>query len=86
MNQGIVVGDSRGSLGAVEDIMLGGELLEYMGGESVDCTPPFEKVEELFSKFDAVFCNLECPLFKSDPKRSENWIVYSFLIKYSTCE
>lgn len=74
------------TLGAVGDIKLGGELLEYMDRESVDCTHPFEKVEELFSKFDAVFCNLECPLFKSDPKKSENWIVYSFSIKYSTCE
>jgi len=65
------------TLGAVGDIMLGGELLEYMDGEGVDCAHPFEKVEELFNKFDAVFCNLECALFKSGPKRSENWIVYS---------
>ena len=65
------------TLGAVGDIMLGGELLEYMDRGGVDCTHPFEKVEELFNKFDVVFCNLECTLFKSGPKRSENWIVYS---------
>ena len=65
------------TLGAVGDIMLGGELLKYMDNKGVDYKHPFEKIEELFSKFDVVFCNLECPLFKSGPKRSEDWILYS---------
>jgi hypothetical protein len=74
------------TLGAVGDIMLGGELLDYMDSKGVDYKHPFEKIEGVFSKFNVVFCNLECALFKSCPKRSENWIVYSFSIKYSTCE
>lgn len=60
------------TLGAVGDIMLGGELLKYMDSKSVDYKHPFEKIKDLFNKFDIVFCNLECPLFKSGPKRSED--------------
>lgn len=65
------------TLGSVGDVMLGGEFLEYMDSKGIDYKHPFEKIKELFSRFDVVFCNLECPLFKSGPKRGKNWITYS---------
>lgn len=65
------------ALYAVGDVMMGGEFPEYMTNNCVDYQHIFGNIEELFANSNIVFCNLECSLFKSGPKRSENWIVYS---------